>query len=110
MANSSSGDSVLVRLDRVLAAFGRDQPRLSCAQIARRTGLPRVEGRGSVTSSPSNRVRVVCGVLSGVRRSSRLMSEARSDVAAFSAAKANYIPPSVILHSPKRKYTHDHPR
>ncbi|WP_314301500.1 IclR family transcriptional regulator [Kocuria palustris] len=40
MANSSSGDSVLVRLDRVLAAFGRDQPRLTSAQIARRTGLP----------------------------------------------------------------------
>lgn len=40
MANSPSGDSVLARIDRVLAAFGRDRPRLTPAQVARSAGLP----------------------------------------------------------------------
>lgn len=40
MANSSSGDSVLARIDRVLAAFGRERPRMTPAEVARAAGLP----------------------------------------------------------------------
>lgn len=40
MANSPSGDSLLARTDRILAAFGRDRPRLSAAEVARAAELP----------------------------------------------------------------------
>ena len=40
MANSSSGDSMLSRIDRVLAAFGRERPRMTPAEVARAAGLP----------------------------------------------------------------------
>ncbi|GAA1144320.1 IclR family transcriptional regulator [Nesterenkonia lutea] len=40
MANSSTGDSVLTRLDRVLSTFSAAESLLSAAEISRRTGLP----------------------------------------------------------------------
>lgn len=40
MANSKTGDSVLSRLDRVLAAFSPAEDQLSAAEIARRTAIP----------------------------------------------------------------------
>lgn len=40
MANSRSGESVLQRTVRILKAFDVDHPRLSAAEICRRTGLP----------------------------------------------------------------------
>ncbi|KLU09314.1 IclR family transcriptional regulator [Kocuria sp. SM24M-10] len=40
MANSPSGESVLERADRILAAFTAEEPRLTGAGIAARTGLP----------------------------------------------------------------------
>jgi len=40
MANSPTGDSVLMRLDRVLSTFSAADSLLSAAEISRRTGLP----------------------------------------------------------------------
>lgn len=40
MANSPTGESVLQRVDRILAAFTAEEPRLTGARIAARTGLP----------------------------------------------------------------------
>lgn len=40
MANSSSGESMLERIVRVLESFDGDTPSLSVAELARRTGLP----------------------------------------------------------------------
>lgn len=40
MANSPTGDSVLARLDRVLATFSAADSLLTAAEISRRTGLP----------------------------------------------------------------------
>lgn len=40
MANSRSGDGVVERLVRVLAAFDRDRPALTATELARRAGLP----------------------------------------------------------------------
>lgn len=40
MANSRSGESVLVRVERILAAFGPDHPVLLLKEIAHSAGLP----------------------------------------------------------------------
>lgn len=40
MANSSSGESLIERFDRVLSAFGPDSPELGFREICRSTGLP----------------------------------------------------------------------
>lgn len=40
MANSTTGDSVLTRLDRILATFSEAEDLLSAAEIARRTNIP----------------------------------------------------------------------
>lgn len=40
MANSASGDSVIDRVVRILAAFDGAHPRLTVSEVARRSGLP----------------------------------------------------------------------
>lgn len=67
MARSPSGDSVLARVDRVLAAFDTESSALTVAQIARRATLPiatahrlvaELTGLGYLERAQDNRVRL----------------------------------------------------
>ncbi len=40
MARSTSGESVLTRIDRILGSFDADSPALTVSEVARRAGLP----------------------------------------------------------------------
>lgn len=67
MARSSSGDSVLTRIDRILGAFDADNPTLTVADVARRANLPIASAHrivsdllavGYLERCPGRRVRV----------------------------------------------------